>query len=78
MEHFSNMRTTACTFDEMRNQLNKVQGTCAFNCVEGYYNVCMHASSHMFRKNVEVSTFFSRQFINTVTYFREKNKVPDL
>lgn len=38
------------------------------------YNVCTHAASHMFSKNVEVSTFFSRQFFNTVTYFGEEEK----
>lgn len=51
-----------------------MQGTCAIDCRDGYN----HAASHMFNKNVEVSTFFSRPFTITVIDIRKSDKVPDL
>lgn len=50
MEYFFNMCIIVCIFDEMCNQLNKVLGICVFDCVEGYYNVCMYVVFYMFSK----------------------------
>lgn len=83
MEHFSNMRNTAynlffflteCVIGWIRYK--GARDMC--NWLSWWLLQCMHAASHMFNKNVEISTFFSRPFTITVIDIRKSDKVPDL